>query len=361
MNRPIVLLVALTASIILLSILFPSNSSNSGLTSTNQPVGNNKQAATAVVKNYSILNQNKVDSSGAALQWSPDGKMLYYSKPAKGGHEELWVTDMSGSSKRIGSNIEFSSISDVKWSPDGRILSFISTLNEKSSLFIYNTSNGELKNITPKKIDDVGVTSYDWDDESLNIIMSIDLSAPKIQIYSISSGKAGKVDINIKGCSNAAFYRSGKIIFSGKDGDGYSIFTADMSGKNVEKIIGGKDFIISPDRYELAILSDDEGQEGFWLYNLSSKTKKELLLTPVHNVYWISNGDMIYSTEEDCQTGQPYKGTIYYLSQEGRVINIKGGIYTIFVPSNDGAKIAMTLPQSSGAEDSGVFTGELFK
>lgn len=361
MNKPILLLVAIAVSIIVLSVLFPSGSNIQNAPENKKTVENKAQTSNIPVENYRIVNTNKIERLGTAIAWSPDKKYIYYTIPSENGRQELYARDMDGNKKRIGENVKLYSINDAKWSPDGTMLSFISTYKDKSKLYIYDTSNGKLKDITPSKISDVGVISYDWDEESLNIIMAVDIANPKIELYSIRSGKAGRIDIDVENCTDVAFYRDGKIIYSDRQNGKYKIFVADLSGKNIETISDGRNFAISHDRYRLAVLSNGDGEEGLWILNMITKDKRKYSYVPVRQVYWTLTDTLMYSTEEDYMSKTPYGGSIYIVKDDGRALGISGAIYSIFTPSLDGMEIAMTSPEFIEGEDKGIFIGKVYR
>lgn len=368
LKKPIMLLFAIVMSVIMLSILFPLEPEKMDFI-TKLRLSKEKHAVSGeVAKDYKIINVSRLSDSGRAIAWSPDEKGLYCSLKVKDsdeqGLEELWLLDLQGNRNKINSKIKLYNINSAKWSPDGSMLAFISTQNDRNSLIVYDTKNNSLKDVTPKKILDVGVTSYDWDNESLNIIMSIDISSPRIEIYDIRSGKSARLDMNLRECRNVSFYTEGKIIFSDTDGEKYRIYEADRYGKNVAPITEGWDYVISPDRNKIAILSDGDGQRGLWIYNTFLNEKSELSVSPLYKVYWLNNSsNLMYSMEIDSKRSDTYKGNIYYYGKDIKTITVSGAIYTVFLPSASGGKIAMTSPDSTGVseENTGIFIGNLYK
>ena len=372
MKKPLALLIGILISIIILSIIFPADPQKPDLISLlkksrdsqiKNPV--NKETE----KKYRIEGLTKIDDAGNALVWSPDEGYIYYSKKVKDqkeeGLDELWKSDLKGKKEKIESKIKLYNIKNGKWSLDGAFLAFISTLNDKNSLIIYDIKEGTVKDITSVKTSDIGVTSYDWDDDSLNIVMSLDIVNPRIQIYSLITQKSRKLDMKLKTCKDVAFYINGGIVFSDEDQDAkQNIYSCDKAGKNIEHIIEGQDFVISPDRCKLAILSNENSQEGLWIYNTRTKEKKSLTLYPVSCVYWLSNSlNLIYSMEEDTRNNYTYKGNIYYVEKNMNITSITGVIYTLFVPSKSGSDIVMTSQDSKidKQDNKGVFFGELYK
>jgi Tol biopolymer transport system component len=368
-KKPLVLLWGIFFSILALSILFPSDPNKPNILDIM-----NKEEKKQVVHEdkdlgYRIEGLVRVDTSGKALAWSLDEKNIYYSKKVQGksGLEELWITDVKGQKQKIESSIEFYNIRDARISPNGRYLSFISgNLDDKNKLYIYDTTNNNIKDITPLKAEDTGVTSYDWDEQSLNIIMTADIVNPGIVIYSVDSGHMRKLDMNLNACRNVGFLRGNKIIFSDQDEEGLKskIYTANSSGKNVKILLDGRDFIVSPNKNKIAILSDENLQEGLWVYNLDRNKKINITLNPTYNVYWLPrNPELIFSTEEDSLNRKPFRKDLYVSDDSGKIDNVSDAIYTIFVPSKTGKKIAITSPDyAETTEDKvGVFWGELSK
>lgn len=369
-KKPLTLLVGIIVSIIALSVIFPSDPQKPDLVSIirNKIQRPDKQAE--ALKNNKISNLLRVDDSGFALTWSPDEKYLYYIKEnnsVKGGaFEELWFSDIHGNKYKINSKFKFYSTKDAKWSPDGTMLCFISSLEQnKSRLFMYDTGNNIIKDITPDNVQDVGVTSYNWDDESLFLIMSIDIIKPRIDLYNIRANKYSRLDIELLSCKNVAFIKGNNIIFSNRDENfKYKIFTAGKSGGNVNYLTDGQEFLLSPDREKLVILSDIDIQKGLWIYDINSGKKKTLSNWPVYNAYWLSDSEsLLFSMEEDCKIKSTYKGTIYKHDKDLKVSEITGAVHTIFVSSKSGGRIAMTSPDymEDIKENKGIFIGQVFK
>lgn len=369
MKKPLALLFGIFFSIFTLSILFPSDPNKPDILDIL-----NKREKKQIIHvdkdlGYRIEGLIRVDTSGKALAWSLDEKNIYYSKKVQGGSglEELWITDIKGQKQKIESDIEFYNIRDARISPNGRYLSFISeSLNDINKLYLYNTSNNTIKDITPPNIEDTGVTSYDWDEQSLNIIMTVDIVNPRIEIYSINSEHTRKLDIKLKLCRNVGFLKDNKIVFSDQDDEGLKskIYTANRSGKDIRILLDGRDFIVSPNKNKIAILSDENLQEGLWVYNLDRNKNIKISSNPTYNVYWLPrNPEIIYSMEEDSLNRKPFKKDLYISDDSGRVDNVSDAIYTIFVPSKTGKKIAITSPAyAETTEDKvGVFWGELSK
>ncbi len=367
LKRPITLLIAVVISVIALSIMFPTGPGEIDIISRIR-LAKEKPAVTETVKEYKIDEISRLSDSGNAIAWSHDEKSLYCSAGVQDtddyGLEDLYLFDLQGNKKKINSKIKLYNISDAKWSSDFNMLAFISTHDEKSSLIIYDVERNAMKDITPKNVLDVGVTSYDWDNESLNIIMSVDISNPRIEIYNLKSGKSGKLDISLKECRNVSFFTNGKIIFSANDGNKYKIYEADMYGKNVVPITEGWDFNISPDRHKLSILSDGDGQRGLWIYDMTSHEKSGISVSPIYEAYWLDDStSLMYSIELDSRNTEIYKGTIYCYGKDGKTTNVSGAIYTRFVPSLGGNKIAMISPESYKVkkEDKGIFIGNIYR
>lgn len=370
MKRPLVLLSGIILSVILLSLIYPSNPNTPGI--LDRFIKKEKQTAAAPVdaeKTYSIESTVKISGNGNALAWSKDEENLYISKPVEkstDGEEELYVLDSRGKGKKINSKYKFYNIRDAKLSPDGKVLAFISGVAEgKSSLYIYYIKDESFKDITPSKVKDMGVTSYDWDTESSQIIMSADIENPKIEIYSLLSHKTKKLDMKLKSCTNVSFSIGNTIIFSDENDDGvYEIYSADMDGKNIVPVIGGSDFVTSPDKYKIAILTDENGLEGLKVFNIKLKDTQNVISEPVYNIYWLSNSvDLMYSKVNDCEKDNTYAGNIYYLRQSVQDIKVMDVVYPVFVSSASGNKIALTSPVTLDAkdEDKGIFTGKLEK
>lgn len=370
MKRPLVLLSGIVISIILLILIYPSNPNTPGI--LDRFIKKREQPTPVTVnaeKTYSIDSSVKISGNGNALAWSKDGEDLYYSKPVEGdtnGLEELWVSKSNGSGKEVSSKYKLYNIRNAKLSPDGNILSFISGGTEgKSDLFIYYIKDRSFKDITPSKVKDMGVTSYDWDTESSQIIMSADIENPKIEIYNLVSHKSKRLDMKLKACTNVSFSINKGIIFSDENDEGtYEIYSADIDGKNIVPITGGDDFVTSPDKYKIAILTDENGLEGLKLYYLAVKEEKNVLSEPVYNIYWLSNSmDLMYSKANDCEKDNTYLSNIYFLRQGVQDIKVMDVVFPIFVPSANGSKIALTSPVILDAKgtDKGIFTGKLEK
>ncbi|HBM80935.1 MAG: hypothetical protein QME45_10785 [Clostridiales bacterium] len=364
MKKPLELLISIIISIVLLSIIFPSDPKKTDLiTQFRSYIKSGKKSAE--IKNYTLGRLLQVDEDGSALIWSTDEKHLYYSKPSEDmGSDELWVSDLKEYKSNIESDIQLINIRNPKLSPDGKMLAFISGPEEKNSLILYNMNTGQFKDITPTKIFDIGITSYDWDTDSKNILMSLDLVSPSIQIYNIEMDEIKKFNIKLRNCRNAAFYKNGGIMFSQLDEDGkYKIYTADSRGGNITYIAEGWDFILSDDMNKIAILSDGDGQGNLSVYNIDSKKTVNLLSSPASNVYWVSDGSLLYSSERDSANAKVFEGDIHYYGNDGKQKIITGAIHTIFVPSESGNKIAMTSPayMNGKKEEKGIFFGELLK
>lgn len=370
MKKPLVLLFGIIISILLLSVIYPLNPNTPGI--LDKFIKKQKQAVPSYVdaeKTYSITGTEKIAVNGNGLAWSKDEENLYFSRPVQddtNGQEELWVLDSKGRENKINSKYKFYNIRDTKMSPDGNNLAFISGITEdKSSLYIYNIKDGSFRDITPSKVVDMGVTSYDWDTGSSQIIMSVDIEKPSIEIYNMVSHKTKKIDMDLKACTNVSFSINKSIIFSDEDDSGaYEIYTADMDGKNVVPVTGGHDFVTSPDKYKVAILTDKDGMEGLKIYYVALKQTKEALSEPVYNIYWLSNSvDIMYSTVEDCEKDNSYTGYIYYLRQGVQTIKVTDAVYSIFVPSGNADKIALASPVTLDVKDAdkGLFTGRLEK
>jgi Periplasmic component of the Tol biopolymer transport system len=365
MKKPLALLIGIILSIIMLSVIYPSDPGKAGLLDRfikpkSQPTPTPVEADTT----YRLDNVVRVDGMGKALIWSPDEKNLYYSKPAgNDGSEELWVSDLK-ESKKINSKFKFINIRNLKWSPDSNTLSFLSGEDDSGNkLYIYDFKSGTVKDITPTKTNDIGVTSYDWDSDSMEIVMSVDAASPMIEIYNMQSKKFRKLDMKLKVCSNVSFYLDKGIIFSDQDDNGvYKIYSAGRDGKNVNFVAEGGNFIISPDKYKLAIMSDENGLEVLQVFYIATKENKVILPVPAYNVYWLSNSsDLMYSMESDCTKDSVYGGNLYYVSKDMKSIKVTDVVYPIFVPSASGSRIAITSPSNLSAKDDnkGVFTGKL--
>jgi Tol biopolymer transport system component len=372
LKRPIILLFGIIISIVLLSLIYPTDPGKIGLLDRMIKSGKKPAPTPANVDaevTYSIYNTIKIDDQGEAIIWSPDETDLYYSKPVedgKNGQEELWVLDSDDGEWKIISELDFFNIRDARWSPDGNILSFISGANDgMASLIIYDSRSGEIKDITPQKVNDIGITSYDWESGSNEIMMSLDIVNPKIEIYNLKTEKARKLNIKLKSSGNAAFYTGGRVMFSDIDDTGkYMIYTTGMSGDNIKQMVEGRSFKLSPDKKIVAILSDEDGQDGLWIYRIETNEKKNIITEPISNIYWLSSSfNLIYSTEEECSSRFVYREIIHYIEQNLKVINITNAVYPVFVPSAKGSRIAMSSPQyiQGDDKDKGLFIGRLSK
>lgn len=365
MKKPMLLLISIFLSIIMLSILFPEDPTQPDIISRLKPNKTDTKETQTLSNNYKVININKLTGSGDALAWSPDEKCLYYSVHANNsGVEELWVCDMNGSKKRLAENTELYNISKAAFSPDGRMMAFISLKDDIANLMVYDIDKDEVKNITPRKTYDTGVTSYDWDNDSSSIIMSVDISNPQIEIYNFKTDKIARLDMELTNCRNVAYYGSDKIMYSDMDDGRYSIFSADRYGRNRKFITEGWEFKISPDRHKIAIISDADGQKGLWIYNIDLNRKNTLSSSIIYDVYWMQDSSsLMYSVQEDNRNNYAYKGYIYYYNKDNKVINISGAMYTIFIPSGTGNKIAMSSPEyvTLKKEETGIFLGELYK
>jgi len=369
-KRPLALLIGIIISIISLSIMFPSDPEKPDIISIIKSIRQKKGEQSKPAKNNIISDIIKIDDSAYALTWSPDEDYLYYIKKANIGKydefEEIWISDIRGNKRKIYSNFKFNNTRDAKWSPDGTMLCFISNLSSnRNSLFIYNTSDNSIKDITPYNVEDLGVTSYDWDEESMFLVISTDIIKPCIDLYNIKTNKYSRIDIELASCKNVAFSKDGNIIFSDIDENfKYGIFYVDKSGKNKVHITDGQEFLLSPDRQKLAILSDTDMQKGLWIYDMNTNEKKVLSNWPVYNIYWMSDGiSLLFSMEEDCKSKYTFKGTIYRLDKDLKMHTITGAVHTIFVSSKSGSRVAMTSPDTmeDSKDNKGVFIGQVYK
>lgn len=96
--------------------------------------------------------------------YSPSGEQIAYVKTSIDEKKntytsQLYVTDSQGNSSEQWTHGE-ERISSVKWSPTGKYLSFLSSRNEKSQLFVMSTKGGEARQLTTLPF---GVQSYSWD------------------------------------------------------------------------------------------------------------------------------------------------------------------------------------------------------
>jgi Tol biopolymer transport system component len=368
MKKPLALLLGIVAAIVLLSLMFPSDPGKPDIITIIKNWTGKVKEPPKDTEGYRVGELFRVDSPGKALIWSYDEMNIYYSKPVEGdknGREELWVSDIKGNRKKIETSDKLYNIGSAKWDSSGSLLAFTSTIGDKSSLFIYNIADGSMKNITPPNIKGEGITSYDWDDQSMYLIMTVDIASPRIYLYNIKTQKLSRLDMKLNYCMDAAFGGNNTIVYSDRnEEDQYIIYRADITGKNQVPIAEGQGFKISPDRKKLAILTDGNLQDGLWIYDIAS-TKRTLLYSwPVYDVYWVSGSDsLMYSTIEDCNSEEGYTGTIYYVGRDSKEVSIKGVVYPIFASSRDGARIAMTSPQyiSGNEENKGVFIGVLYK
>lgn len=368
MKKPIALFCTIITVIVMLSVMFPSDPTKPDIISRIKHKTPPPSPNLNVSNDYMITGINKLTGSGKAIAWSKDEKYIYYSTDVKDsdepGLEELRVCDMNGEKRTIDTDIKLYNINNAKWSPDGSMLAFISTNDDRNNLMIYNINDGSIKDITPKKVTDTGVTSYDWDDDSMSIIMSVDISNPRIEIYSFKTGKSVRLDISPVSCRNVAFYRDNRIIYSDILEGRYKILSADRSGKNPSLITEGWEFKVSPDRHKIAIMSDGDGQRGLWVYYTSLNERKELSHLSVYDAYWTNDSsNLLYSIEEDSRNNYIYKGYIYYYNKDMKTINIRDAVYNIFLPSDTGNKIAMTSPEFfvDKEEEMGIFIGDLYK
>lgn len=369
MKRPLTLFIGIILSIIILSVIYPSDPGKTSIIDR-ITMRSNSVTLTPVNQqhNYAIADIKKLDSEGTALAWSPDGKRIYYAKNvegAKDGEEELWVCDTGSTGAKIDSVIKMYNLGNARWSPDGKKLAFMSGSFESfTRLLVLDTDSGEILDITPDKASDAGVTSYDWDKESVEVIMTTNIVSPKIEIYSFLTNKFRKLDLDLKYCSNAAFFADNGIVFSDVDQSGvYKIYNADRYGRGAYPLAEGQNFIVSADRCRIAILSDGNTQSGLWVYDNITKKTKTIRYQPIYSVYWLSNNGMLYSTEEDCTDDSTYHGLIYCLDQDMNSTTVEDAVYPIFVPDQKGDMVAMTVPYMIGGDnkDMGVYIGKLKK
>lgn len=369
MKRPLTLLVGIVLSIILLSILFPSDPTKPDILSKIKSKENKPPVVEETVKKYRISDILKLEDIGNALAWTLDEKYLYYTKPVEGEDgsvsEEIWFSNLEGNKQKVDIELKLTGIRNAKWSEDGSMMAFIANIEEnKSGLFIYDKNKNTLLDITPKKFSDIGVISYDWDRKSQNIVMSVDIVGSSIYIYNLKNQKTSKLAIQLKSCRDVAFYDNEKIIFSNMDENlKYRIYTSDMSGENIKFVVEGQNFILSPNKKKMAITTDGDSQNGLWVYNIESKVMKSINSLPMHNVYWLGNDNLLYSTEVDARLKYAYEGVIYFVEKNMEITDITGAVHTIFTPSKSGKYIGMTSPEDM--EDSkgnqGVFIGQLYR
>jgi len=350
----------------MLSIIFPSDPDKPDLLSRFRKENQKTRIQADTVRKYRVGDIFKVDDSGTALIWSFDEKYFFYTKKAADRGEEIWVSDLKESKEKINSNIKLFNIRDARWSPDGTMLCFMANISdEEGGIFIYTQEDKTIRDITPNNLSDAGVTSYDWDDDSLFVIMSADVVKPNIFLYNIRSRKSSRLDMSLKDCRNVAFSKDKGIIYSDMDlSSKYKIYTADSKGKNPEIIADGQKFLLSPHRQKIAILSDTDSQPGLWIFDVANGQKKMVSPQPIYDIYWLSNNiNLMFSTEEDSLSRYTYRGNIRYMDKDFNTIDVTGAVHTMFVPSKTGKRIAMTSPDfmDDKSDKKGVFIGELYK
>ena len=97
---------------------------------------------------------------------------------------------------------------------------------------------------------------------------------------------------------------------------------------------------------------------------MASNEKSEVSVSPIYEAYWLGDSaSLMYSIELDSRNAEAYKGTIYCHGKDNKTINVSGAIYTRFMPSAGGNKIAMISPESYKVkkEYEGIFIGNLYR
>ncbi|KPU42983.1 protein TolB [Oxobacter pfennigii] len=367
MKQPLTLLFGIIISILFLSIAFPADPMQPDLIT--RIAGNKEEVKTPLetVRNYRVGDVTKIDDAGTALIFSPDEEELYYTKKSDdNSYEEIWISNLKDYKGIINTKLKINDIRNAKWSPDGKQLCFMGDLSPgTTSLFTYSATTKLIKEVTPKNIKDMGVTSYDWDNESLYLVMSVDIVKPFIELYNTHTGKFSRVNLKLRSCRNVAFYEDDKLMYSDLDENNeYKIYTVEKSGKNAEFIADGQSFILSPNKNKMAILADLNSQQGLWIYNIINKNIKQLRTEPINNIVWLSdNTNIIFAEEDDCKSKYTYSGSLYYVENNLQETEITGTVYPIFTASESGRKIAMTSPDyvEDRTENKGIFAGTLFK
>jgi len=225
--------------------------------------------------------------SGSDFNFSPDGNEIAYtmnpnSVVASSTNNEIYTVELKN--VKEGEKAPSKKISESKgvdnqpkYSPDGKYIAITSMLvpgheSAQSYLFLYDRSNGKLKNMT--KNFDRSIGEYIWSPDSKDIYFTANNEIFN-SIYKLSI-QSGKVDLILKNHSNEdlSISQDGKTIYfkQQKSTQPYEIFAMDNNGKNIRQITHMNAELLS--KIEMNPL------ETFWCEGAGGKKIESILVKP---------------------------------------------------------------------------------
>ena len=225
--------------------------------------------------------------SSSDFNFSPDGNEISYTMNpnttvAASTNNEIYTVELKN--VKEGEKAASKKISESKgvdnqpiYSPDGKYIAFTSMLvpgheSAQSFLFLYDRSNGKLKNIS--KSLDRSVGDFTWSPDSKEIYFTANNEIFN-SIYKLNL-QFGKIDLILKDHSNKdlSISRDGQTIYfmQQKSTQPYEIFAMDNNGKNIKQIT----------HLNAKLLSNIEMNpvETFWCEGSGGKKIESIIVKP---------------------------------------------------------------------------------
>jgi Tol biopolymer transport system component len=195
------------------------------------------------------------------ISWSPDGKSIALAAKA-GEQDAILIIDVeSGDREKL--QLGLDGIFSVSWSPEGRRIAFVGNTAYQSDIYVYDLEAKRLTNLTDDIFSDADPS---WSPDGKTIYF----------------------------CSDRGAQTSGSSVITMKDHDysHHDLYAVDVSSRSFTHIVGYPHsdetaVVASPDGKKLLFISDKNGINNIYQFNLESKETRPVT-NSLSGVYQLS-------------------------------------------------------------------------
>lgn len=249
----------------------------------------------AAGSNRKKLTASDADESAAVI--SPDGEKIAYVHK-KGSDSEIYLMNKDGSEK-INLTKNKSKDDAPMFSSDGKYISFGSNRSGRWQIYVMKTDGSGLRRLTNHSYDDFAPATFSPDDSKL-IFKSHNLEPSphlELSIVNFDGTDRRKLTLRDQGEEDEGWFSDSKsILFAGRTGSSWQIFTINADGTGLKQLTKGQlhhyRSFLSPDNnkiaYTLVQKKGDHERWDLWEMNADGSNKKPLTKTKE----WMESGSV---------------------------------------------------------------------
>lgn len=157
--------------------------------------------------------------------YSPDGRRIAF-ESSRSGHMEIWICDRDGSNPRQLTNLGGVPVGTPNWSPDGTQIVFDARLQTGSAILVIPAAGGAPRQLTSGSTEDL-VPSWSHDGTRIYFCSK---RTGTLQVWSMSAGGDGVIQITRNGGFRAVESHDGKLLYFSKGATNTAIWKIPAAG-----------------------------------------------------------------------------------------------------------------------------------